>query len=117
MAASSDPGPLVARPDANARTVGTDKTVGSVRPVLKWAGGKGRLLPELLGRAPDSFNAYHEPFLGGGAMFFALASSGRAGQVYLSDANPSLIEVYRALRDDVAGVIAALRRHVYEREH
>jgi DNA adenine methylase len=85
--------------------------------VLKWAGGKGRLLPELLARVPDSFHAYHEPFIGGGALFFALAGQGRLGQAHLSDANPSLIDVYVALRDCVDEVIAALRQHVYEREH
>ncbi len=87
------------------------------RPVLKWAGGKGRLLPQLLARLPDDFQAYHEPFIGGGALFFALAGAGRSGPAYLSDANPSLIDVYRALRDGVDEVIAALQGHVYEREH
>ena len=37
------------------------------RPFLKWAGGKGQLLPELLARAPLAFGKYFEPFLGGGA--------------------------------------------------
>ncbi len=86
------------------------------RPVLKWAGGKGQLLPELLGRAPDDFATYHEPFIGGGAMFFALAGRGRAGRACLSDANGALIDVYLALRDCVDEVIAALRPHVYDRD-
>ncbi len=85
--------------------------------MLKWAGGKGRLLPELLARLPASFGAYHEPFVGGGALFFALVGAGRLGRVYLSDANAALIDVYLALRDDVEGVIAALRHHRYERDH
>ncbi len=91
--------------------------VSGARPVLKWAGGKRQLLPELLRRLPPRFGAYHEPFVGGGALFFALATQGRLGQVYLSDANPSLIAVYLALRDDVDAVIAALRRHRYDRDH
>lgn len=86
------------------------------RPVLKWAGGKGRLLPELQARLPDSFATYHEPFIGGGALFFTLAGQGRLGRARLSDANPSLIDVYLALRDDVDAVIAHLREHAYERE-
>lgn len=89
----------------------------NARPVLKWAGGKGRLLPELLNRSPEIFAAYHEPFIGGGALFFALAGRGDVGHAYLSDANPSLIDVYIALRDRVDEVIAVLRSHVYEREH
>jgi DNA adenine methylase len=85
--------------------------------VLKWAGGKGRLLTELLSRIPPTFKAYHEPFIGGGALFFALAGQGQLNQAYLSDANPSLIDVYLALRDDAEGVISVLREHVYERGH
>lgn len=97
-------------------TAGGDAGI-NVRPVLKWAGGKGRLLPELFNRSPENFAAYHEPFIGGGAFFFALAGRGDIGQAYLSDANPSLIDVYLALRDRVDEVIAVLRSHVYEREH
>ena len=57
------------------RTFTANKPGNQARPVLKWAGGKSRLLPELLARLPDSFGAYHEPFVGGGALFFALALS------------------------------------------
>ncbi len=62
-------------------------------PFLRWAGGKRWLVPqilELLGEADIS--GYHEPFLGGGSVFFALRKTGR---VYLSDLNKDLIEVYR----------------------
>ena len=40
------------------------------KPFLKWAGGKGQLLAELLARVPASFRVYHEPFVGAGALFF-----------------------------------------------
>jgi len=70
------------------------------KPFLKWAGGKTALLPELLSRVPTSFNRYHEPFLGGGAMFFALSErlqgpslAGKA-KAYLSDLNEELITTY-----------------------
>ena len=92
-------------------------TVSRARPVLKWAGGKGQLLPVLLARLPESFAAYHEPFVGGGALFFALASQGRVGPAFLSDANSSLIDVYLGLQIAVDAVIAALRGHVYDRDH
>lgn len=87
------------------------------RPVLKWAGGKGRLLPELLSRLPGEFGGYHEPFIGGGALFFALAGQTRLAGTHLSDANPALIDVYLALRQDVDGLIAVLRSHRYDRDH
>lgn len=82
-------------------------------PILKWAGGKTRLLPELLARRPSAYRRYHEPFLGGGALFFRL----QPGGAVLSDANAELVNVYERVRDDVEEVIRRLRAHRYEREH
>jgi DNA adenine methylase len=83
------------------------------KPFIKWAGGKGQLVAELLARAPERFSAYHEPFLGGGALFFALQRAGRlAGcRVVLSDANQELIDTYLAIRNQVGQVIELLRAH------
>lgn len=87
--------------------------MSSPHPFLKWAGGKTKLLPELLKRVPTKFDTYHEPFLGGGALFFALQSSPSIkfkGSV-LSDINPDLARTYIAVRDEVDGVVKALRDH------
>ncbi len=81
------------------------------RPFLKWAGGKGQLLPELTARLPQTFAAYHEPFVGSGALFFELASRGTLTRVYLSDVNQSLIDAYLAVRDEVDQVIRLLQAH------
>jgi DNA adenine methylase len=84
------------------------------RPFLKWAGGKGQLLSELLERVgqAEPFRAYHEPFVGGGALFFELARQGRMrGEVFLSDTNPNLVETYVAVRDEVGELIELLRAH------
>ena len=84
----------------------------TVRPFLKWAGGKGQLLTELTGRMPAHFGRYHEPFLGGGAFFFSLWSGARlAGGALLSDYNPELIDAYTAVRDHVDDLIEALEQH------
>lgn len=84
------------------------------RPFLKWVGGKRQLLVELL-QAVDAagpFKRYHEPFLGGGALFFALSRSGRLNsKSFLSDVNPNLIDAYKGVRDDVDGVIELLKKH------
>jgi DNA adenine methylase len=82
------------------------------RPFLKWAGGKGQLLPELTRRLPPRFRRYHEPFVGGGALFFHLWNSGRLRDgATLSDLNPELVECYVAVRDRAEELIVALRRH------
>lgn len=88
-----------------------------MRPVLKWAGGKSRLLGELLRGIPSSFGVYHEPFAGGGALFFELARQGRLTSAYLSDVNQPLIDVYLALRDCVDDVIRLLKLHRHEKAY
>ena len=80
------------------------------RPFLKWAGGKRQLLPVLRTYYPAVIEGYHEPFLGSGAVFFDLWSSGRlrGARVTLSDENPDLVGCYLRVRDAADAVIAAL---------
>ncbi len=72
-------------------------------PFVRWAGGKTWLLPyisELLENV--HIEHYHEPFLGGGAVFFSLEHRRRA---YLSDANAQLVNLYIQVRDNPEGLI------------
>jgi len=80
------------------------------RPVLKWAGGKTQLLDRILPLLPARIDTYFEPFVGGAAVFFALARTKRFRRAVLADRNEELVEVYRALQQDVDGVVAALAR-------
>ena len=83
-----------------------------VKPFLKWAGGKSQLLPALAAHLPDRFGRYHEPFLGGGALFFALASTRRLHQgATLADTNSEIITCYEVVRDQVEDLIAQLWEH------
>jgi DNA adenine methylase len=84
-----------------------------LRPLLKWAGGKRQLLPELRPFYPQAFRRYFEPFLGSGAVFLDLYNAGLLDgrEAWLSDVNADIIGCYRAVRDDVDAVIAALRGH------
>lgn len=74
---------------------------------MKWAGGKGRLLSQLRPLLPSGVEhmRHVEPFVGGGALFF----SRRPGRALLTDINPALVGTYAAIRDDLSGVISALR--------
>ena len=83
------------------------------RPFVKWAGGKSQLISELTRRLPPSFNNYFEPFVGGGALFFHLLPE----KAFLSDINEELVNAYLAVRDNVEGLLRALRRHRYEKEY
>ncbi len=77
-------------------------------PFLKWAGGKGRLAGRVVADGSRAFGRYHEPFLGGGAVFFAFASEGRTCSARLTDSNHGLIECYRAVRDEPSALLGAL---------
>lgn len=80
------------------------------RPLLKWVGGKGQLLPALRRFYPDDFRSYVEPFLGSGAVFFDLWQQGALDgrEAILVDANPDLIGCYQTVRDRVDDVLEAL---------
>jgi DNA adenine methylase len=76
-------------------------------PVVKWVGGKTKLLPELLARIPERIGRYYEPFAGGAALFFRVAPE----RAVLADSNADLIGLYTCLAHDVAGVIRKLKHH------
>jgi len=75
-------------------------------PIVKWAGGKRRLLPQIEARLPADVDdrCHVELFVGGGALFFHRAPR----RALLSDANVDLMQLYAAVRDDVEAVIGAL---------
>ena len=88
------------------------------KPFLRWAGGKRQLLPHLFKvMSPWDFSPegqrtyamYYEPFVGGGALFFAMRAMGWKGPAVLGDANGYLMMTYRAIRDEAPSTIAALR--------
>lgn len=79
---------------------------------MKWAGGKSSLSAEVLRLVErQPFRRYFEPFLGGGAVFFALHPT----YAVLSDSNPDLINAYSQVRSNVEAVIEELGHH--EAEH
>ncbi len=76
-------------------------------PVIKWVGGKTKLLSELIARLPERFNRYYEPFIGGAALFFRLAPR----KAVLADTNADLIALYSAIAADADAVIRRLQYH------
>ncbi len=78
---------------------------GEPDPILEWAGGKRQLVPRILGRLPRKMKTYFEPFVGGAAVFFALAKEKerRFERAVLSDRNKDLIDLYKAIQSNVDG--------------
>ena len=68
------------------------------------------MLESLLSSLPGEFRDYYEPFLGGGAFYFALKAARKAEHAFLNDLNGELIDTYVAVRDHADDVIQALRR-------
>jgi DNA adenine methylase len=79
----------------------------TARPILKWVGGKTQLLGEILPKIPKKYGQYIEPFFGGGALFFAV----RPTSGVISDSNPELINLYRAIAENVDAVISNLQQY------
>jgi DNA adenine methylase len=77
----------------------------SVKPVLKWVGGKSKLTKEILSVFPKEFKNYHEPFAGGAAVFFALGHS----PSYLYDINKRLMLFYSTLREEPNQLLSAVK--------
>ena len=82
----------------------------SARPFIKWAGGKSKLLQQILPHVPARFRDYHEPFLGSGAVFFAARERAR-GMCHLSDLNDQLINAWQVVRDEPDDLLSAIERY------
>lgn len=92
-----------------------EKNNKSVKPFLKWAGGKGQLLSEIEKYYPfdGKINKYAEPFVGGGAVLFDILNKYDLEDVYISDINAELINTYRIIKnrvDDLLVLLDSLQR-------
>lgn len=87
-----------------------------LRPFVKWAGGKGRLIEQLDANLPQFIHTtpdicYIEPFVGGGAMLFhMLQKFQNISSVIINDINEELISCYRIIKEDPMGLIALLKK-------
>lgn len=85
-------------------------------PFVKWAGGKRQIAHLILARLPARIRTYHEPFVGAGAVFFALAAAERLHAAVLNDRNAELIAAYRQLIAGPDALIDALQRPVFQHD-
>lgn len=77
------------------------------KPILKWAGGKTQMLGDIMPKIPANYGKYIEPFIGGGALFFALNSN----QSVIADSNPELVNMYQQVANNVEKVIEYLHQY------
>jgi len=86
-----------------------------IKPVLKWAGGKGQILDKLFAKFPSEINNYYEPFIGGGSVFLQFLKQLEegnikiSGNIVLNDFNTDLINLYISIKDNHADLIKVLK--------
>ena len=76
------------------------------KPFLKWLGGKTQIIEKIISKIPKEINNYHEPFLGGGSVLFAVLSLQKQqkiiikNKIYAYDINKNLINVYKNIQNN-----------------
>lgn len=81
-------------------------------PFVKWAGGKSQLINEISKRLPSAnkqIRKYAEPFIGGGAVLFYILNNYDLEEVYISDINAELLNVYTQIKNYPSHIIEQLR--------
>jgi DNA adenine methylase len=68
-----------------------------LKPFLKWPGGKSKELKVIIPSLPEKINNYYEPFIGGGAVYFAIPN---AKHYYINDKSKDLIDLYQSIKAD-----------------
>ncbi len=82
----------------------------TVKPFIKWVGGKGKLISELRKFFPQNFDRYFEPFVGGGAVFYDIAQNSDLGFLGINDVNKKLIITYQQIKTNPTKLISFLEK-------
>lgn len=78
--------------------------ITTMKPLLKWVGGKTQILDEVLDTFPTYFKNYYEPFVGGGSVLIAILEKYKSSKVHIdgniiaSDINSRLIHMYKNIQ-------------------
>lgn len=78
-----------------------------VMPIVKWVGGKRQLLDDITALVPTRISSYCEPFLGGGAVLFAL----QPHNIIINDLNEELVNIYAVIQNNIDDLILDLKQH------
>lgn len=62
-----------------------------LKPFIKWPGGKSKELKVIIPNLPKRIDDYYEPFIGGGAVYFAIKN---AKQYFINDKSKDLVDLY-----------------------
>lgn len=68
-----------------------------LKPFLKWPGGKSKELKVIIPNLPNYINNYYEPFIGGGAVYFAMNN---ANHYFINDKSKDLVVLYQNIKSE-----------------
>lgn len=85
----------------------------TVKPFVKWAGGKNSLIPQITKYYPFELKngfieRYIEPFVGGGAVLIDILQKYEVKEAYAFDINIDLINCYNVIKNNVEELINEL---------
>lgn len=80
----------------------------TIKPFIKWAGGKSQLLNVIRNKYPENIQKYCELFVGGGAVLFDVLANYQPKEILINDINSQLINTYINIRDNVENMIENL---------
>ena len=96
--------PINAEKPIDARRNKSIRSTEKAHPFVKWAGGKTQLLENLKNNLPSGIGTtitkYAEPFVGGGAFLFSLLEEYNFEEIYISDNNKELMNVYETIKNN-----------------
>ena len=68
-----------------------------LKPFLKWPGGKSKELKVIIPNLPNEINNYYEPFIGGGAVYFAIND---VNHYFINDKSKDLVDLYLNIKSN-----------------
>lgn len=91
--------------------------MSNIKPFISYAGGKTKLLPQILKLLPQRINHYFEPFVGGGSVFMAFINNNiNCNGFTITDINQRLINCYQVIKNNVEDLINELHKDNYKNE-
>lgn len=85
----------------------------SLKPIVKWSGGKNDELKQIMPHIPTSYSTYLEPFIGGGAVYFHLNPE----RAVINDVHKELIDFYQSIKNGHAmDIYNFMKEHPNEEE-
>jgi DNA adenine methylase len=90
------------------------------KPIIKWVGGKSQIIDKIIAEFPRNMNHYHEIFLGGGSVLFALLYYKKegiinvSGNIYAYDVNDALIHMYKNIQTNYIDLYDKIQYYIQE---